>query len=342
MRRSIALEQTMRAVRQCERQRAKRELKHDFNADHVADVLVRAFVKRVRAHAVRMPAYSLEYEHGKILTFSQQIVPERFMAVVSGVNAQVSAERLVSQNKARAAAAAGTAASALVTYPIVLPPDTLHHFIDWAFAGMLATSVAGLVAEAVPREAHRRSQEQRVEHQDAELKKLWSKASSNERASEPLGKLKDDVEWLRWQEQDRRDWHHNQRYAWGHNLWQSQHQRRRQRQQFREAQEKAKRRDEKSRRRAAVQRESRKQKFRDRSGYYRLLRLQGHEQNATHEEIKEAYRQQVMRMHPDKQLTVSKDEAERQFHQLHSAYEVLSNPQLRQQYHAAEEEGAAP
>lgn len=338
MRRSIALEHALRAVRQRERKRAEGLLMREFNADRVSDVVVRVSIQRKRAHALRLPAYVLQYEHGKILTFSQRIVPEQFMAVVSAISGDVGAERVVSQNKARAAALTGSAASAIVTYLLMMPTEAVAHFIEWAFAGTLATTVAGVAAEAVPRLAHRRSQERRIEELEAKFHLLWEKATLDQRASESLGKLQDDVEWSRWEEQDRRHWERHQRYAWGNTLWISQHQRRRQREQYRRSREKERLRELKSKRRAQMEKEKRKQKFQDKSGYYKLLGLQGQEQDATQEQIKEAYRQQVLRMHPDKQVNVTKDEAERQFHKLRSAYEVLGDPHLRQQYHAAEED----
>jgi molecular chaperone DnaJ len=72
--------------------------------------------------------------------------------------------------------------------------------------------------------------------------------------------------------------------------------------------------------------------------YYSLL---GISKSATEAELKKAYRKLAVRWHPDK----NKDnpEAEEKFKQISQAYDVLSNPQKRQQYdqfgHAAFEQG---
>jgi DnaJ-class molecular chaperone len=62
------------------------------------------------------------------------------------------------------------------------------------------------------------------------------------------------------------------------------------------------------------------------TNYYDLL---GISKTATSEEIKKAYRQQALQWHPDKNKSA---EAEQKFKQINQAYEVLSDPQKRQQY----------
>lgn len=61
--------------------------------------------------------------------------------------------------------------------------------------------------------------------------------------------------------------------------------------------------------------------------YYQVLGIQ---RGATAEEIKKAYRQLALKYHPDKNPGNLK--AEEQFKEVAEAYEVLSNPEKRQQY----------
>lgn len=60
--------------------------------------------------------------------------------------------------------------------------------------------------------------------------------------------------------------------------------------------------------------------------YYKTL---GVEKSATAEDIKKAYRKLAVQFHPDKNKS---KEAEEKFKEINQAYEVLGNPQKRQQY----------
>lgn len=72
--------------------------------------------------------------------------------------------------------------------------------------------------------------------------------------------------------------------------------------------------------------------------YYETL---GVSKNATADEIKKAYRKLALEYHPDRNKT---KEGEQKFKEVTKAFEVLSNPEKRQQYdqfgHAAFEQGA--
>ena len=62
--------------------------------------------------------------------------------------------------------------------------------------------------------------------------------------------------------------------------------------------------------------------------YYRVLEIP---QNARQEEIKKAYRKLAMRYHPDK--NTGNPYAVQYFREIQEAYDVLSNPVKRSEYH---------
>lgn len=63
--------------------------------------------------------------------------------------------------------------------------------------------------------------------------------------------------------------------------------------------------------------------------YYRVLKVG---RDASEEELKKAYRKLAMRWHPDKNVTINKEEAETKFKKISEAYDVLSDPVKRQIY----------
>jgi len=64
-----------------------------------------------------------------------------------------------------------------------------------------------------------------------------------------------------------------------------------------------------------------------------LYDILGISQTATNEEIKEAFRRQAMKWHPDRNLN-NRAEAEKRFKEIAYAFRVLSNPQQRAEYDA--------
>lgn len=67
--------------------------------------------------------------------------------------------------------------------------------------------------------------------------------------------------------------------------------------------------------------------------YYKIL---GVSRTATSKEIKKAYRELALKYHPDKNTGDSKEEAEKMFHDIGEAYEVLSDDELRAKYDRGE------
>ncbi|KAG7358506.1 chaperone protein DnaJ [Nitzschia inconspicua] len=67
--------------------------------------------------------------------------------------------------------------------------------------------------------------------------------------------------------------------------------------------------------------------------YYKILGLT---RTATSKEIKKAYRELAMKWHPDKNPD-NKEEAEKQFHDIGEAYEVLSDDELKAKYDRGEQ-----
>ena len=69
-------------------------------------------------------------------------------------------------------------------------------------------------------------------------------------------------------------------------------------------------------------------------GFYRLLGLGEKLSSATADEIKEAFRREAMRLHPDRnEGKDNKKVAEESFKKLQKAYSVLNDPRQRNLYH---------
>ena len=69
-------------------------------------------------------------------------------------------------------------------------------------------------------------------------------------------------------------------------------------------------------------------------GFYRLMGLGDKLTSATEQEIKEAFRKEAMKLHPDRWTgSENKERAEEDFKKLQKAYTVLRDPEKRQMYH---------
>jgi len=63
--------------------------------------------------------------------------------------------------------------------------------------------------------------------------------------------------------------------------------------------------------------------------YYTILQVS---QQANLEEIKKSFRKLALQFHPDKVEESKREEAKRQFQELHIAYKTLSNPEKKEKY----------
>ncbi|KAM7529253.1 hypothetical protein LguiB_032663 [Lonicera macranthoides] len=68
----------------------------------------------------------------------------------------------------------------------------------------------------------------------------------------------------------------------------------------------------------------------EKTNYYQLLALSS--KNVGFEDIKRAYRNMALRLHPDVCSSLTKEESTRRFVELQKAYNTLSDPNLRQIY----------
>ena len=73
--------------------------------------------------------------------------------------------------------------------------------------------------------------------------------------------------------------------------------------------------------------------------YYALL---GVSRDAKDDDLKKAYRKLALKHHPDRLPPAKKEAGEKMFKEVASAYECLSDPQLRAVYDQYGEEGASP
>lgn len=87
-------------------------------------------VRRVTSHAVRLPAFVLNYSHGTALSVNRELIAERHTAVVCGSSGNVGGDELISENKARTGSplhCAGEAVKAAEMVPRTDSPSRRNH-----------------------------------------------------------------------------------------------------------------------------------------------------------------------------------------------------------------------
>lgn len=186
-----------------------------------------------RARVVVAPGYHITYTYGEHQLGSIEITRLAHEALVpaSARAAAVVAERHVSPRKAQAAAAsaviAAKAAVAAAGATSAAQLATSIATVDTAFYAFIAASVAGLLARsltALLRERHAAQIESRADAMRDAYMRGGLNAGSVE--SEQDLWLRADLEWHRWAESEREDWHADKRRAWAERLFREQHLRR--------------------------------------------------------------------------------------------------------------------
>lgn len=345
IKRSLAWELTTRAVREIEREKARRALMQAHGAAAAKDVVLDIEYHGRKVRAVRLPAYIARFTHGETQNVNNQIVDQTHTAVVCGVTGNVVvSDDIVCHNKARLIAVASCVAPAAAA-ALALGPESFQLLAAQTLcASAVLSTIAGIGARQIPRMRQEREEGARVADEESAFAAATRGTGGGDAAwmAEPVQQRRDDVEWGRWMETDKTHWDEDKREEWAASIWQWQKIRRREREERRRLDairrarlEEAERADEeKSRRWGADWRKvERVGGGKDRRGYYKLLGLQDKMGAATLDEIKSAFRREAMEWHPDKHQGVdAKARAAKNFRQLQKAYAVLGNRQEREVY----------
>lgn len=214
---------------------AAQELRRRFKTEHVRGMHMDLRVHERRARVVVAPGYHITYTYGEHQLGSLEIrrlAHEAFVPASARAGAIV-AERHVSPRKAQAAAAAavlvvkGAAAAASGGAASAAQLAASIATVDTAFYAFIAASAAGLAARsltALLRERHAAQIESRADAMRDAYMRGGMAAGSVE--SEHDLWLRADLEWHRWAEAEREEWHADKRRAWAERLFREQHLRR--------------------------------------------------------------------------------------------------------------------
>ncbi|KAK9839266.1 hypothetical protein WJX81_004770 [Elliptochloris bilobata] len=227
MRQAIAWELALRNVKRLEAAEAEALLRRETQCEAVRDVKVRLKSLKRRARLMYLPAYVADYVFGEQINVHSERQPQRFQAVVSGMDAtSVAAERHFSPRKVQLAAAAGIAAAGVAAAGVGLaglagPAELLSP--TSALTLCVVCAAAGLAAR-MSTQLQRSSQEEarlRDEEQDYE-RFMASGLGSLDAADDEQEAARISTEWRRWEEADKWSWDADKRRRWAERLWRGQ------------------------------------------------------------------------------------------------------------------------
>lgn len=308
--------------------------------DNARSLQVHLQVRNRKVELVYLPAYFLDYSHGTTINISQERVSEKFQALVAGTEAGgVAGERHFSPTKVQAATGAICSAVFALDFfgsPLLgLSPSSSPEF------SLTSTVVLSALSGVAARRAVN------MKRQDVEQKIADSEEESydyNRLHDESIVQRVEENEWTRWEESEKWRWDQPYRKRWAADLFAKQTRRRKDlKDHLRRLQLQQMKEEEEARRQAARERRYGKRsnpaglEYRrgvDFMGFYRLLGLDDKMASATEREVKEAFRKEAMRLHPDRNKgEQNKKKAEEGFKKIQKAYAVLGDPEKRKLYH---------
>ncbi|BDA43750.1 probable chaperone protein DnaJ at C-terminar half [Coccomyxa sp. Obi] len=362
VRQAIGWSFALRNIRRLEAEEAAEQLRRETGAESVRDVKVRVRTVRRRARLLYLPAYVADYKFGEAFNAHGERRPQRFKAVVSGLDAsRIAAERHFSPHKVQAAAAGAMALVGLAAGAVELANNGSPQLLSAtsAFSVFMVCSAAGLAARMSTQLMRERQEQERLAAEEIDFERImgWG-LGPMDALDEQQEEVREATEWTRWQEADKWSWDEAKRQRWAEGLWRHQQKRRIERAALRRKLEAAEARQKleaqfEARRRARWGQSSHHTAWqagqgaavgsagygggrRDFLGYYAMLGLDVEASAAVSEgDVKRAFRQAALRWHPDRQKTADEQgrrKAQERFQQLKTAYEVLRNPELRREY----------
>eukprot|EP00210_Caulerpa_lentillifera_P002421 g2320.t1 len=360
LRQCISWELALRAITKAQKRDIERRILHKLDATELQEMYLTPKVVTRKASLVYFPTYIVDYGFTRSYSSSGELKQNRFQSVISGTETgQVLGERHYSRRKVQAAASVigGSIGSTLAML------NGTSFAVETIFWSFLAATTAGMYAQfstIIDRWNTLHSVE--LDHQK------FTKQYFNDFADNPNGAFSDyqdalrcESEWSQWEELNKWNWKEEERRNWCEALWREQHRRRQSNINFRikTEQEKIKRQWEQERE------ERRRRKFgesdrqqtnpsfpwrrngggrKDVFGFYALLGLNPEEKVNT-AEIKEAFKKEAMRCHPDLHAvhlktpngsTLDITKRRQRFQSLQQAYEVLRDPKKKQMYDRGE------
>ncbi|QDZ22227.1 J domain-containing protein [Chloropicon primus] len=336
---SIAWHLALRNIRKRQMELASKMV----DASEVKNLQVKLNVRNRKAELVYLPAYVLDYSYGTTINISQERVRDSFQAVVGGNKASdVAGERHYSPLKLQAATAVASTAVFSLDY-FGLPLLGITPFASPEFSLTATIVLCGLSSVAARRAINMKRREEEKKIADTEEESY----DYNRLHDESIMQRVEENEWIRWEESEKWKWDQGYRKKWATALFGKQKKRRKdlvayiQKLQVQQMKD-----EEEARRQSAREKRYGKQsrgahakglEYRrgvDFMGYYRLLGLEEKLASATEQEIKEAFRKEALRLHPDRNTGKdNKRKAEEGFKKVQKAYAVLSDPEQRLLYH---------